>query len=149
MRMHMRSKEKYTAFGTGRRFPLGRGEIILLGKLSEMFRQYGMHDDPPAAMNMVDGSLDQERAMFMATHSPDTITDYHDDDASAHLAEYERGRKWELGNTRQRTVKMEFQTSHRKDWNMPERDLVLDQTYLMTSYVKIATESFYLDQALQ
>ncbi len=52
-----------------------------------------MHDDPPAAMNMVDGSLDQERAMFMATHPPDTITDYHVDDASAHIAEYERGRK--------------------------------------------------------
>jgi hypothetical protein len=49
---------------------------LLMGKLSEMFRQYGMSDDPPAATNMVDGSLDQERAMFMATHSPDTTTDY-------------------------------------------------------------------------
>ena len=63
---------------------------LLLGKLSEMFRQYGMSDDPPAATNMVDGSLDQERAMFMATHSPDTTTDYHADDASAHIAEYRK-----------------------------------------------------------
>jgi hypothetical protein len=59
---------------------------LLMGKLSEMFRQYGMSDDPPAATNMVNGSLDQERAMFMATHSPDTITDYHADDAYAHAS---------------------------------------------------------------
>jgi hypothetical protein len=62
---------------------------LLMGKLSEMFRQFGMPDDPPAAINMADGSLDQERAMFMATHSPDSITDYHVD-ASAHVAEYGR-----------------------------------------------------------
>jgi hypothetical protein len=59
---------------------------LLMGKLSEMFRQYGMSDDPPTATNMVNGSLDQERAMFMATHSPDTITDYHVDDACAHAS---------------------------------------------------------------
>jgi hypothetical protein len=38
---------------------------LFLGKISEMFRQYGMSDDPPAATNMVVGSLDQERAMFI------------------------------------------------------------------------------------
>ena len=38
---------------------------------------------------------------------------------------------------------MESQTSHRKEWNMPGRDLVLDQAYQMTPYVKNATESFY------
>ena len=57
--------------------------------------------------------------------------------------------KWERGNARQRTVKMESQTSRRDDWNMPERNRVLDQAYQMTSCVKIATENFYLAQALQ
>jgi hypothetical protein len=69
---------------------------LFLGKMSEMFRQFGISDDPPAATNMVDGSLDQERAMFMATHPPETIMDYGADNG---YATANQTNHWRYGNT--------------------------------------------------
>ena len=65
---------------------------VFLGQISEMFRQYGISDDPPAAANMMDGSLNQERAMYMAAHSPDMISACGDDEdcGSAALAGTDR-----------------------------------------------------------
>jgi hypothetical protein len=62
---------------------------LFLVEISDMLMQRGMNDNPvapplrrlgkmvapQAATNMVNDSLDQERAMCMATHSHETITD--------------------------------------------------------------------------
>ena len=53
---------------------------LFLGQISEMFRQYGISDDPPAAANYTDGSLNREQAMYMAAHSSDMISTFGDDD---------------------------------------------------------------------
>ena len=66
---------------------------VFMGQISEMFRQYGISDDPPAAANMMDGSLHQERAMYIATHSPDTIAEYGDDEGCGSAALAGDGRK--------------------------------------------------------
>ena len=49
---------------------------LLTGNMSEMFRQYGMSDDPWAATNMVDGSLYQERAAYVSKSISSKITEY-------------------------------------------------------------------------
>jgi hypothetical protein len=85
--------------------------------------------------------------MFMATHSPDTITDYHADDASAHADQY--------GNTQMGTwtcqaknCQTEFKNARSKELNMPARRRVLDLEYQKTSYAMNATGVSLMERAL-